>query len=106
MKSILYINKKDKNKIIKVKSVAFLNRIRIESTDEGEASLLPDDAEMLIMKGMARNEMEKFLSDLRKKSISIALKCVETETNRDWSLQKLYEEIKKEHESIEKIRTD
>ncbi len=106
MKSILYINKCDKDKIIKVKSIAFLNRIKIDSIDEENLSALPDEAELLIMRGMVRNELEKFLSDLRKKGIRIALKCVETETNKEWPLQKLYEEIKKEHESLEIPRID
>ncbi|ETP70852.1 hypothetical protein UYO_3207 [Lachnospiraceae bacterium JC7] len=106
MKRILYINKKDMDKLIKVKSIAFLNKIKIETPEDAEDVSLPEDAEILIMKGMTRSEMEKFLSDLRKKGIRIALKCIETETNRDWPLQKLYEEIKKEHESLEKSRID
>lgn len=106
MKSILYINKNDRDKIVKVKSIAFLNRIKIDSIDEAEISSLPDNAEILIMRGMSRNDLDNFLSGLRQKGIRIALKCVETETNREWPLQKLYEEIKKEHESIEKTGID
>lgn len=106
MKSILYINRSDKNKTVKVKSVAILNRIKIDSFNEKEVSALPNDAEILIMRGMSRNELEKFLADLRKKGIRIDLKCVETEINKDWTLQKLYEEIKKERAAIEKNRTD
>lgn len=86
--------------------MAIFNSIRIDSIDETEASALPYNAEMLIMRGMTRKDMEKFLSDLRKKGIRIDLKCVETETNRNWSLQKLYEELKTEHETFKKARTD
>ena len=106
MKSIVYINKTDKNKAIKVKSIAILNKIKIESFDEMEVSALPNDAEILIMRGMSRTDLSKFLADLRKKGILISLKCVETEINKDWTLQKLYEEIKKEHAAIEKGMTD
>ncbi|SFG71945.1 DUF3783 domain-containing protein [Oribacterium sp. WCC10] len=101
MKSMLYINKKDKSKETKVKSVAIFNRIKIESIDSEDLAELPEDAELLYMRGIDRIAMEKFLSDLKKKNIRINLKCVETVTNKDWSLYKLYEEIKREHERIQ-----
>ena len=101
MKSIVYINKTDKTKSVKVKSIAVLNKIKIDSFAESEVAALPEDAEILIIRGMSRSNLEKFLNDLRKKGIKIDLKCVETEVNRDWSLQRLYEEIKKEHDALE-----
>lgn len=106
MKSIIYINKKDKDKIIKVKSIALLNKIKLDCQTEAEADSLPDDAEILIMKGLTKSELDKFLSDLRKKGIRIGLKCIETETNKKWPLRKLYEEIKKEHDSLERPGID
>lgn len=101
MKSIVYINKTDKTKSVKVKSIAVLNKIKIDSFAESEVAALPEDAEILIIRGMSRSNLEKFLNDLRKKGIKIDLKCVETEVNRDWSLQRLYEQIKKEHDALE-----
>ena len=101
MRSIVYINKTDKTKSVKVKSIAVLNKIKIDSFAESEVAALPEDAEILIIRGMSRSNLEKFLNDLRKKGIKIDLKCVETEVNRDWSLQRLYEEIKKEHDALE-----
>ena len=106
MKSIIYINKNDKEKVTKVKSIAFFNNIKIENAGIEDINSLPEDAEMLIMRGFDRSGMNSFLSDLKKKGIKIELKCVETETNSSWTLDKLYWEIKKENEVMRSMRTD
>ena len=106
MKSIRYINKKSKDKVTKVKSIALLKKIKLESVTEEEFASLPGDAEILIMKGMDRVSMTDFLAELRKKGLSVDYKCIETETNKDWPIDKLYEEIKAEHEAMQKKRTD
>ncbi|WP_031554722.1 DUF3783 domain-containing protein [Oribacterium sp. FC2011] len=106
MKSIIYINKKSKDKVTKVKSIALLKKIKLESVSEEEYSSLPEDAEILIMRGMDRVSMTDFLSALRKKGLSVDYKCVETESNKDWPIDKLYKEIKGEHEAMQRQRTD
>ncbi len=106
MKSIRYINKKSKDKVTKVKSIALLKKIKLESVTEEECESLPEDAEILIMKGMDRVSMTDFLAELRKKGLRVDYKCIETETNKDWPIDKLYEEIKAEHEAMQKKRTD
>ncbi|WP_029201457.1 DUF3783 domain-containing protein [Oribacterium sp. NK2B42] len=106
MKSIRYINKKSKDKVTKVKSIALLKKIKLESVTEEECESLPEDAEILIMKGMDRVSMTDFLAELRKKGLRVDYKCIETETNKDWAIDKLYEEIKAEHEAMQKKRTD
>jgi len=106
MKSITYINKKDKDKAVKVKTAAYLNKIKLDSVDEKEAASLPDDAEILIMRGFTRGDITTFLTDLKKKGLRIDLKCVETDTNKSWPLIKLYKEIKNEHEAMQNMQTD
>ena len=104
MKSIRYINKKSKDKVTKVKSIALLKKIKLESITEEEYSSLPEDAEILMMRGMDRASMTDFLSELRKKGLSVNYKCIETETNKDWPISRLYEEIKSEHLSNKSSR--
>ncbi len=106
MKSITYVNRNDSDKVTMVKSIALFNKIKLDNVCEEQAKDLPDNAEILIMRGFSRNEMTKFLSDLKKRGIKINLKCVETETNKMWSLAKLYEEIKKEHEVMQNMQID
>lgn len=106
MKSIIYINKKDKDKVINVKSIAFLNKIKIDNINEEDIKTLPEDAEILIMRGFDKSGMTSFLADLKKKGIHIDLKCIETKTNSLWSLRKLYDEIKKEHVAMQSSRID
>lgn len=112
MKSILYINRNmdDANveKTKKVKRTALLHKVRVltkkedEGSESGENALetLPDNAEMLMFCGFTQNELSRFLYDLKKLGVRIDLKCMETETNKGWTLKKLYEELKVEHESL------
>ena len=106
MKSIIYINKNSKDKVTKLKTIALMKKIKLDSVTEEEYSSLPEDAELLIMRGMDRASMTDFLAELRKKGLSVNYKCIETETNKDWSLCRLYEEIKGEHEAMQRKRTD
>lgn len=112
MKSILYINRNTDpegiEKSRKVKMTAILRKIRMETqkkaeegqeTDNGPEAL-PENAEMLMFRGFSRNEVGMFLNDLKKAGVRIDLKCMETESNKTWTLKKLYEELKEEHEAL------
>ena len=113
MKSILYINRsadpEGLEKSRKVKMTAMLRKIRIEDkkkSEEGQENAddcpeaLPENAEMLMFRGFTRNEVGMFLNDLKKAGVRIDLKCMETESNKSWTLKKLYEELKEEHEAL------
>ena len=59
----------------------------------------PDD-ECLIISGFSRRDMDRLLSELRKREIKIALKCVVTAHNQGWLLKDLLNELKREHEAM------
>ena len=46
--------------------------------------------------------LDKALFLMRKEKVQIGLKAVLTETNQEWNSLELYEEIKKEHEYMQK----
>lgn len=96
MKSILYINRKDAEKVMKVKGFCLIHHIRIEK--ETEDPELPEDAEIMRFAGMSNAEVGEMITRLRAMGIVVPLKCVETETNRDWPLSRLYKELSEEHE--------
>lgn len=68
----------------------------LEETLEKEAA----SDEMIIMCGFNRPDIDRLLSGIRKNKVlkNIALKCVLTPTNAQWSAVKLMDELKKEHE--------
>jgi hypothetical protein len=100
MKKLLYINQKDRAKLRTVRSVAILQRIRLEEIPEEEVRELPENAEMMRMSGFTGEEMRQFLGALRRNGVTVDLKCVETETNREWRLKRLYEELLEEHTTM------
>lgn len=54
--------------------------------------------EMLVMKGFTEQQLNQFLTSLRKEKVEkIDLKAVITSTNQTWNSLQLYEELKKEH---------
>ena len=55
-------------------------------------------AEILILSGLDRNDMNSLLEKLRAEKVSIPLKAMLTPHNRDWKVSALAEELAKEHE--------
>ena len=96
-KKILYIHRKDVDKVNKARGVAIIRKIRLLSAPEEEILSLPEDAELLKFIGFSPKEVGDFLTDLKKLGIRVDLKCMETEHNRDWSLLQLYKELEEEH---------
>lgn len=103
-RKILYINKKssEQDKVLKLKSCAVMNQIKLVNPTEEELQSLPEDAELLKLIGFGK-EVSGFLSELRKLGVRVDYKCVETETNRKWTLRQLYDELKAEHEEMQKL---
>ena len=101
-KKILYINKKDADKLRGLRNLALIRTIKILMAAEEELSTLPEEAELLKFIGFSSQEVGSFLQDLRKLGIRVDLKCMETENNRNWSLAELYKELQEEHEYMTK----
>ena len=101
-KKILYINKKDADKLMGLRNLALIRKIKILAAAEEELSTLPEEAELLKFIGFSSQEVGSFLQDLRKLGIRVDLKCMETENNRNWSLAELYKELQEEHEYMTK----
>ena len=101
-KKILYINKKDADKLRGLRNLALIRKIKILMAAEEELSTLPEEAELLKFIGFSSQEGGSFLQDLRKLGIRVDLKCMETENNRNWSLAELYKELQEEHEYMTK----
>ena len=95
-KKILYINKKDADKLRGLRNLALIRKIKILTAAEEELSTL------LKFIGFSSQEVGSFLQDLRKLGIRVDLKCMETENNRNWSLAELYKELQEEHEYMTK----
>lgn len=98
---VLYINKADKEKVLKVKTCCVLSGIQIAAVPEETG--LPEDAELMKMSGMNGTQVQQFLAALRKQGVRVDLKCIETEHNRDWTLTELYEELKREHAHMQSL---
>ena len=72
-----------------------------EADKEVQANCPEISDEMLVMKGFSSQRVDQLLLALRKAKVpKINLKAVVTDSNRNWSFYKLYEEIKKEHEEM------
>lgn len=83
---------------IKVGNLAGFDGFDSESVIKAD---LPDD-ECLIISGFSSRDMNRLLSELRKKEIKIDLKCVVTSHNQGWILKDLINELKREHEAMNK----
>ena len=59
-KKILYIHRKDVDKVNKVRGVAIIRKIRLLSAPEEEILSLPEDAELLKFIGFSPKEVEDF----------------------------------------------
>ena len=54
--------------------------------------------EMVVFAGISSRELDIFLDRYRKSGVApIALKSVATDTNRTWTVEKLYSELAKEY---------
>ena len=96
-KKILYINKKDVDKVKGMHTLALLRKVKILSAPPEELRELPEDAELLKFIGFSSNEVGQFLQDMRKLGLRVDLKCMETQHNKDWSLKALHKELMEEH---------
>lgn len=59
--------------------------------------------ECLIMSGFSNKSMDNLLLEMKSQNINIPLKCIVTQYNQSWTLNNLIEELKKEHEKMNKF---
>jgi len=77
--------------------LAGLDGFREQSS--GECPVVEE--EVLIMKNFSSRRIDELLMNLKRSGVSkIALKAVITDTNSKWSFYELYQELKKEHETM------
>lgn len=103
-KKLLYINRKEAEKEQKIGALAALRHIELLQPKEEELEGLPEDAELMKLIGFTGAELGDFLSALRLLGLRVDYKCTETESNRSWSLRRLYEELREEHESMKRYQ--
>lgn len=60
------------------------------------------EEEFMLLCGLDRASLDKVLNFMKKKKISVSLKAMMTETNKDWQVSKLINEIKSERDEIAK----
>ena len=74
----------------------------IEGFEERPSAEYPlVEEEILVMKNFSSRKIDELLMNLRRSGVSkIALKAVITDTNSKWSFYELYQELKKEHETM------
>lgn len=70
-----------------------------EEQPSGEYPMVEE--EILVMKNFSSRKIDELLMNLRRSGVSkIALKAVITDTNSKWNFYELYQELKKEHETM------
>lgn len=65
---------------------------------DAETLVIPE--EVLVLCNFSEAGLDRLLRELRKSSASVALKAILTETNCAWSFYELYQEVRREHESM------
>ncbi len=67
---------------------------------EGRMTLGELSGEMLVMAGLSENQVDQVLKALRRAGLDIPYKAVLTAANQNWNVWELFQEIKKEHETM------
>ena len=77
--------------------VAGITGFKKSGTRDTEGKL---GSEMLVFCGLDREAMDLLLAGLRERKLQIPLKAVITPHNIQWTSRMLYQELKKEHETM------
>lgn len=70
-------------------------------TDEIVNCPIPHD-EAIVFSACSGNDINRILADMKKQGITVELKGMVTDTNKNWGLGKLIEEFKEEKERLQK----
>lgn len=119
--TVLLINFQDEKQLRDLKMILFTLKIRMKKVEKKEylqqigclAGLKEMEAtaehyegeelekEMMVFAGIPNQKLDQILSMMRKNGVKrVDYKAVLTETNKTWTVLKLYEEIAKEHEQM------
>ena len=119
--TVMLFNFSDKSRVMKIRQALLPLGIRIKTVDKseylqclgylaGEKDDLPVEdiyegeelsAELFVMAGITRIQMDQILAAMRKKGVGyIPYKAVLTETNSRWNVLTLFDEICKEHKAM------
>lgn len=88
--------------ITKEETANLMDCVKTQDTDGAENEKESIQEEMMVMYGFSGNRLDELLNVLRKNQARINLKAILTETNKEWSSYVLYQELKKEHEMMQK----
>ena len=81
--------------------VAGITGFKKNGTRDTEGKL---GSEMLVFCGLDREAMDLLLAGLRERKLQIPLKAVITPHNIQWTSRMLYQELKKEHETMTEMK--
>ena len=122
--TVLLINFEDQKQLGELKMILFTLKIRmkkvekedylqqigylagikemegIEAVYEGEEL----EKEMMVFAGISNQRLDQILLMMRKNGVKrVDYKAILTETNKTWTVPRLYEEISKEHEQMRRV---
>ncbi len=77
-----------------------LGRKGFDASEETETPVLAE--RMLVLDGFSDKRLDILLREMRQNGVSIPYKAIVTETNLNWPLCQLYQELAAEHEALSK----
>ena len=116
--TVLLINFQDEKQLRDLKMILFTLKIRMKKVEKKEylqqigflagmknMEAAPEcyegeelEKEMLVFAGISNQRLDQILSMMRKNGVKrVDYKAILTETNKTWTVPRLYEEISKEH---------
>ena len=107
---VKYVEKEEYSKTIGVltglKEETSVEEVSAKETsgadDAGQEKITDFEEEMLVMLLADNRMLDKLLFQMRKEKVQVPLKAIVTEKNQEWTSTALYEEVKREHESMMK----
>ena len=121
--TVLLINFQEPKQLREIKMILFTLKVRMKTVEkaeylqtvgflagvkekEPEEKIYEGDdlgQEMMVFAGVPNNKLEQILFLIRKSGTKrVDYKAVLTETNQEWTVLELYEELAKEHEQMHK----
>ncbi len=76
---------------------------RLASTNAAAFGTPPEnapEASFLLLCALGDRQLDRLLAAMRRAGVSVPYKAVLTESNREWTLCKLIEEVAREHEAL------
>ena len=91
--TVLLINFQDEKQLRDLKMILFTLKIRMKKVEKKEYL-----QQIGFLAGISNQRLDQILSMMRKNGVKrVDYKAILTETNKTWTVPRLYEEISKEH---------